>query len=685
MIRGEVMIGKVLGGRYEIIEKVGDGGMGIVYKAKCKLLNRYVAVKVLRNEFVSDEQFVKKFRRESQAVASLSHPNIVGIYDVGVEEGEEHDIHYIVMEYIDGKTLEEIIQEKGKLSAEETVYYSTQIAEALEHAHKNNIIHRDIKPHNIMVTKDNRIKVTDFGIARAATSSTLTTTSSVIGSVHYFSPEQARGGYTDERSDIYSLGIVMYEMILGTVPFKGESPVSIALKHVQEPIIPLREIDSSIPRNLEAIINKCLKKDSAERYQNANELLNDLRKVNYSSGKNEIFKDDDIGDSATQIIPVIDDENLEDINEEEQTGKDKSPDNMGNKKNKKHVVLGVLLAFLLVTGMFMAISKARGLFAKEIEVPKLLGLQEDVAKEKVEKLGLEFNVKDRQYSSEYNKGEIMSQSAKPGEKVKKGYPIDVIVSEGKKLVKVPNLAGKTLEETGKILKDAGLKEGSVNYRHSDSVPANSVIEQDPKPDTEVPEGATVNIVVSKGPEKILTTMPNLIGRNIKDAKNAIIASGLAVGEVITEPSEEYPENLVTWQNYKAGTQLEKNTVVTLRVSSGEPEREEEPEPKDPDREVRVIFKFRLPDYEDEKVQVRVDRCQDGVRETVYEKEHDANGKEMRVKLKGKPGAYIELYFDDEREDVQQISEDSSFIDFLGNNYLGGNHKTQKHKKMLGGL
>ena len=212
------MIGTVLGGRYEIIEKIGGGGMALVYKAKCRLLNRYVAIKILRDEFINDEDFINKFKRESQAAASLSHPNIVNIYDVGVDEKDGHSIHYIVMEYIKGKTLKEIIREKGKLTLDETVDYSIQIAEALEHAHRNHIVHRDIKPHNIMVTEDGRIKVTDFGIARAATASTVTNTSNVIGSVHYFSPEQARGGYTGEKSDIYSLGIVMYEMITGKVP-----------------------------------------------------------------------------------------------------------------------------------------------------------------------------------------------------------------------------------------------------------------------------------------------------------------------------------------------------------------------------------------------------------------------------------------------------------------------------------
>ncbi len=577
------MIGKVLGGRYEIIEKVGGGGMGIVYKAKCKLLNRYVAVKVLRDEFVSDEQFIKNFRKESQAAASLSHPNIVGIYDVGVEEGEEHDIHYIVMEYIDGRTLNEIIKEKGNLSPKETIDYSIQIAEAIEHAHKNHIIHRDIKPHNIMVTKDGRIKVTDFGIARAATSSTLTATSSVVGSVHYFSPEQARGGFTDEKSDIYSLGIVMYEMITGSVPFKGDSPISIALKHVQEEVTPPSEINNSIPGSIETVISKCLRKNSIERYKNAAELITDLNKIKYSGGIEEVVEDN-IDDSPTQIIPAINDEDLDEVKDEKEKVKPKK-----NKGSKKYAFLGVLLAFLLATGMFIGISRAKDLFAKEIEVPDLVGRHQDEAKELIEDLGLVFKVKESEYSSEFSEGHIISQSEDPGKLLKEGYPIEVVVSKGNKLVEVPDLKGKNLDEIEQILRDAGLRDGSIDFKHSDNIPANTIMGQDPEPYTEVPEDTIVNLVVSKGPERITVTMPNLIGQNIKDAKNAIVASGLAVGEVVPKESEQYPKDTVIWQSHQGGGQVDKNTVVTLHVSSGPPKEEPKEPPKEKPEKVEVPY------------------------------------------------------------------------------------------------
>ena len=267
------MIGKTLGNRYEILEKVGEGGMAKVYKARCHLLDRNVAIKILKSEFNDDEEFIKKFRRESQAAASLSHPNILSIYDVGSEETDDHKVYYIVMEFIDGKTLKQIIKEKGKFSEEESIKYSLQISEALLHAHKNHIIHRDIKPHNIMLTPDDRIKVTDFGIARAATSSTVTASTDVLGSVHYFSPEQARGGFTDEKSDIYSLGIVMYEMITGKLPYVGDTPVSVALQHIQNKIKSPRDINPNMSKNFESIILKCTAKSQNNRYSAVSTLI----------------------------------------------------------------------------------------------------------------------------------------------------------------------------------------------------------------------------------------------------------------------------------------------------------------------------------------------------------------------------------------------------------------------------
>ncbi|NLJ98480.1 MAG: Stk1 family PASTA domain-containing Ser/Thr kinase, partial [Tissierellia bacterium] len=568
------MIGTTLGGRYHIVEKIGGGGMALVYKAKCELLNRYVAIKVLRDEFVNDEEFIIKFRRESQAAASLSHPNIVNIYDVGVDEKEGHKIHYIVMEYIKGKTLKDIIREKGKLSVDETIDYSIQIAEALENAHNNHIVHRDIKPHNIMITEDGRAKVTDFGIARAATSSTVTNTSNVIGSVHYFSPEQARGGYTDEKSDIYSLGIVMYEMITGKVPYEGDSPISVALKHIQEEIIPPREIDETVPVSLQNIIMKCASKSQIDRYATTRELLKDLKRVKFSK-HGAMIDHTEITESPTQIIPIVEDENVATVKEQKKKGNDKKQKD----GSFKVTILAILLAFIVVSALALGFFKLKDFFKPtEVAVPDLVGMQTDEAKKEVEDLGLKFSIAGEVYDNEFDAGDVVSQRTKAGEKVKPGYTIEVIISKGSNLVEVPNLIGKSLEEVRQILRDNNLSEGLVDYKYSDTVKANFVISQNPEPNSKVERGTGINIVVSQGPEKKLVTMPRLLGLKESDAKNAIIANKLVLGKRTEKPSSEYPKGTVIWQSIEQGTKLDPNTPVDIYVSSG-PEEKPEPEPK----------------------------------------------------------------------------------------------------------
>ncbi|HRU41954.1 MAG TPA: Stk1 family PASTA domain-containing Ser/Thr kinase, partial [Candidatus Diapherotrites archaeon] len=385
------MIGRVLGDRYEVLEKIGGGGMALVYKAKCRLLNRFVAIKVLRPEFTEDEEFVKKFRREAQSAASLSHPNIVGIYDVGTENNS----YYIVMEYVKGQTLKELIKSKGTLGVEYSTNIAIQICYALDQAHKNNIVHRDIKSHNILIREDNSVKVTDFGIARAVSSSTITNTGNVIGSVHYFSPEQARGGYVDEKSDIYSLGVVMYEMLTGRLPFEGDSPIAVALKHIQEEPEPPSRINSKIPKAIEAIIMKCMEKEVSKRYNSASEIINDLRQ-SLVMPNGDFVKKNRYSDESTRVlepIKIIDREVAAEINEEPESkesnevkeekividdysvdpipkvpeGKDKP---VQNKRSIKFTIVaifgGLLLALLLGGGILFVNS----LFTvKEVEVP----------------------------------------------------------------------------------------------------------------------------------------------------------------------------------------------------------------------------------------------------------------------------------------------------------------------------
>ncbi len=637
------MIGIVLGGRYEIIEKIGAGGMAYVYKAKCRLLNRNVAVKILRDEFVNDEEFVKKFRRESQAAASLSHPNIVNVYDVGAEEVDGERIYYIVMEYINGKTLKGIIREKGKLSLEETLDYSIQIAEALEHAHKNHIVHRDIKPHNIMITEDGRVKVTDFGIARAATASTVTNTSNVIGSVHYFSPEQARGGYTDEKSDIYSLGIVIYEMITGKVPYEGDSPISVALKHIQEEVLPPRSIDPTIPVSLENIIMKCVKKSQLDRYNNASELLRDLRRVKYSIG-NKNIDDTALIESPTQIIPIVNDEGNDDMKRNKKKKEKKNGDS-----STKMMLLAIFLAFVVVASGVYGYYRLKNYFiSDEVEVPNLVGMQVEKAEQTLEDFGLKLKVGKEISSSEFKKGEIIDQKTKVGEKVKSGYTIEVTVSTGGKLVKVPSLIGKNIAEIDAILSEKNLEDGIVTPQFSDTVEANFIINQYPEPYKEVEEGTKIDIVVSQGPEKKMVDMPSLLNRTENEANSALIASGLAKGNTDKAPSDEYEAGRVMWQSIQPGTSVEANTRVDIKISTG-PEPEPEPEPKE-EKEVPFNLNLTLPE-DGSEIEIRVERIQDNFIEVLYDEVHVSDGKTIKIPLKGKLDAEFRLYYNGEHKET----------------------------------
>lgn len=651
------MIGKILGNRYEIIERIGGGGMALVYKAKCHLLNRYVAVKILRDEYINDEEFINKFRRESQAAASLSHPNIVNIYDVGVEG----NIYYIVMEYIKGKTLKQLIRENGKLSVEKTIRYSMQIAEALNHAHENHVVHRDIKPHNIMITEDERVKVTDFGIARAATASTVTNTSNVIGSVHYFSPEQARGGYTDEKSDIYSLGIVMYEMLTGRVPFQGDSPISVALKHIQDDILPPSKFEENIPIGLEKIIMKCVQKDQALRYSTAEELLLDLKKVKESNEDN-IVEYDNISDSPTRVIPAVDDEKIN--SRLRKKNKSKTKDEDVNNKNKALTLLAILLAFLLTSGLAVGFILIKGFFnEKEVVVPNLQRLHEDIAKKQVEELGLVFKVEKEVYNGDYKAGHVISQSIKPGETVKEGYPIGVTISLGEKTVAVPDLINKYYNEAGILLSDVGLEEGKVEYEFSD-IPKGIVLRQNPEADTEVGVDTKVDIVVSKGPEIEYIIMPKLIGLNIEEAKKDIIANGLVKGEIIYEPNDEAPKDEVIWQSYSSGVEVAENTSIDLKVSSGPSENgtnsdKEESITENEQDENKVNEKTEnliivLQDEDEEEIEVKVVKIVGEAKEIVYDKVHKKSDEVIYVPVSGNKKSKFEIYFNGVYQGSQEI-------------------------------
>ena len=638
------MIGRILGNRYEILEKIGGGGMALVYKAKCQLLNRYVAVKILRSEFTSDEEFIGKFKQESQAAASLSHPNIVNIYDVGTDD---HDIYYIVMEYVKGKTLKQIIKERGPLNPEETINFAKQISLALHHAHSNHIVHRDIKPHNILVTDDGRVKVTDFGIARAVTSSTVTNTGSVIGSVHYFSPEQARGGYTDEKSDIYSLGIVMYEMATGRLPFDGESPISIALKHIHEDVMPPTYVNENIPKALEDIIMKSIQKDQMKRYGNTKEILEDLNQaLKQPTGNFVKFDDDD--DCPTQVIPVIKDQ---DLPKSKSVHANLKPE---KKHNNKLIVWGaVATAFVLALAFIGSVFFFKDFFvAKEKEVPNVIGKSYEEAKQNLENLGLKVEQDQEQYSSEYDEGQIMFQDPKAGEKVKAGYPIRLIVSKGAKLTEVPNLLNKNIDEIGFILENAKLKEGTVKYEFN-SLPIGIIISQSPDAGKNAPEGSAVNVLVSQGPETKLILMPNLVGEKVENARRIIETSNLIVGKIEYRFDEKTEKDIVMQQSLTAGTETEENKVIDLVVSkgsegTGQPSEENEL----PMKAVSLAINYNR--AKQEQFVLKIVKRQNGIATEIYRATHYRSKESEKVIIEGRGKAAIEVYFDDEKVTERNI-------------------------------
>ncbi len=683
------MIGRVLGNRYEIVEKIGGGGMSLVYKAKCRVLNRYVAIKILRDELTSDPDFVEKFKQESLSAASLAHPNIVNIYDTGIEE----DIYYIVMEYVKGETLKKYINRKGRLSEQETIKISRQVAEALKHAHTNNIVHRDIKPHNILITEEGIAKVTDFGIARAATSSTINNTSNVIGSVHYFSPEQARGGYVDEKSDIYSLGIVMYEMITGVVPFDADNHISVAMKQIQEkPVPPSKKVKNlQISKGLEDIIMKSLEKHQSFRFQNVEELIKKIDSLHGGSKAEE--NETEIIDSPTMVIPAInaelnDEDNVinidiidensdkafksffgEDTEEENSNMKQNNEKNQVSDEEKKKnikITIAAVLSALVVAVIGGVIAFKAIMYVPEVEVPKLIGRNEEEAQKIIEGLGLAFKVASREYNNEYEEGKVIEQSVDEGTKLKENYPVEVIVSKGEKEITVPNLIGRYAIEAGIILSEEGLKEGKVSEANSDTVAAGQIIDQHPDADTPANENDAVDYVVSIGPKITYVPMPNLLNQDVENAKAIIKQNGLTVGEVNQEPSETVEEGRVIRQSVDAGQEVAQGTSIWLTVSSGKPAEEEpvdeepgeNPGTEQPGEEEEPSsgsypLTITLPKNKD-KVTVVVQRVTDGGREIVYTKEVDTSEQSIIINIEGTGTQMYEIYIDNELYDRTEI-------------------------------
>lgn len=555
------MIGKVLAGRYEILQRIGGGGMAIVYKGYDQFLNRKVAIKVLHSQFVHDDEFIKRFRREAQAAASLSHPHVVSMYDVGTEG----DIYYIVMEYVEGCTLKEKIMESAPLPVEEAINIAVKISDALEHAHQNHIIHRDIKPHNILIGNNGQVKVTDFGIARAVTSASITHTGSVIGSVHYFSPEHAKGVSTGQKSDIYSLGIILYEMLTGVLPFSGESPISVALKHLQEKADDPRNLNPNIPQSVENIILKALMKDPAKRYDSAKEMQADLQTALLPSRKDEpklIFDEEDDFDK-TMVIPAIR-RDIQDtmVYEQESTKK---------KKRWLRPVLWLLISALIFFILFYGVQVVKGLFiVPNATVPSLQGLHKAEAKVKLEQLKLNPVFEERSDES-VEKDFVIKQDPLPGMSVKINTPVTLFISTGPKTTKMGNLQGKTLREAKVLLEQLGVKGDQVRVteEYNDSAPEGTIIQQYPREgDSFVADEVSVELTVSKGQDKF--DMPNLIGLSEASAIATLSKYNLVLGENKKEPSYAEPGTVFKQFPYDPGSKVSQGENIDIWVSSGYP-------------------------------------------------------------------------------------------------------------------
>jgi serine/threonine-protein kinase len=548
------MSSKIIAGRYELLEKIGDGGMAVVYKAKCRLLNRYVAVKILKPEFVNDSKFLENFRKESHAAASLSHPNIVNVYDVG----KEGNINYIVMELVSGQPLSELIKEEAPMDYKRVVELTRQIASGLSVAHKHNIIHRDVKPHNILITEDGVAKITDFGIAKAVKTSTIVdqTAEAIMGSVHYFSPEQARGGYVDEKSDIYSLGIVMYEMLTGKVPFDGENPVSVALKHINEEMVLPSALVSGIPPRIEQIVMKATSKLPTARFSSADEMISELDNIEFVS---RIVGATNVNGWETTKIPAV------------QGGKGDQPPTRpeeGKDKKKKRLILIISgIALLLIAG-FVAVGFATGILGSaSVEVPDVRGMTIEEATDALDQVGLKISEGDLVYSSEYELGEVVSSDPAPGSMAKSHSTVEVNICKGAEAGTVPDLTGKTLEQARELIKKYGFKLGNVETEAS-SEPKDTVIDQDPKGGAETTPGDYINIVVSDGTGKEEAEVPYLIGKDLETAKQLITDAGFTVGEITYGESTEYELGQVTKQQYEAGAMLAKGSTIDIKVAGG---------------------------------------------------------------------------------------------------------------------
>ncbi|WP_456156184.1 Stk1 family PASTA domain-containing Ser/Thr kinase [Veillonella sp.] len=558
----------LLDNRYRILSKIGVGGMADVYKGEDTLLGRPVAIKILHANFASDDEFVSRFKREAQAAGKLNHPNIVNMYDVGYDQ----DMHYIIMEYVDGETLKEYITRHHRLSIDEAVKITISIGEGLEHAHAMGIVHCDIKPHNVIITNTGRVKVTDFGIARAMNSTnTVMYTNSIMGSAHYLSPEQASGKSVDGNTDIYSLGVVLYEMLTGKVPFEGETPIAVALKHVREKVIPPTRYNPSIPPLLESVVLKALAKNPSDRFESISEMMGDLRlSQGFTMGKTQRHEPYDF---ATQMIPAVDPDTLDDFSDiDDTTPKEVQKKSMLSKIAsipQKYIVLSAAVIFLIA---FLGAFLSYGNFWSNttVDVPNVVGKQVSVAKNILEDKHLRVSTSEVT-NTDVPAGQVISQSPGAGEKVKEQRTIHLVVSKGVGDITVPDLSGMTVEQARQRLKDLGLVVGKITQGSVDGKPENTIVAQSPSGDSKVSKGTTVDLVVNK-PQTKKVKMPDVVGMTLKDARQVLGSHNIGVNQISGSVDEKA---IVTEQSVKAGEDVSEGSSLNLATELKESKKKEE--------------------------------------------------------------------------------------------------------------
>ena len=558
----------LLDNRYRILSKIGVGGMADVYKGEDPLLGRPVAIKILHANFASDDEFVSRFKREAQAAGKLNHPNIVNMYDVGYDQ----DMHYIIMEYVDGETLKEYITRHHRLSIDEAVKITISIGEGLEHAHAMGIVHCDIKPHNVIITNTGRVKVTDFGIARAMNSTnTVMYTNSIMGSAHYLSPEQASGKSVDGNTDIYSLGVVLYEMLTGKVPFEGDTPIAVALKHVREKVIPPTRYNPSIPPLLESVVLKALAKNPADRFESISEMMGDLRlSQGFTMGKTQRHEPYDF---ATQMIPAVDPDTLDDFSDiDDTTPKEVQKKSMLSKIAsipQKYIVLSAAVIFLIA---FLGAFLSYGNFWSNttVDVPNVVGKQVSVAKNILEDKHLRVSTSEVT-NTDVPAGQVISQSPGSGEKVKEQRTIHLVVSKGVGDITVPDLSGMTVEQARQRLKDLGLVVGKITQGSIEGKPDNTIVAQSPSGDSKVSKGTTVDLVVNK-PQTKKVKMPDVVGMTLKDARQVLGSNNIGVNQISGSVDEKA---IVTEQSVKAGEEVNEGSSLNLATELKDSKKKED--------------------------------------------------------------------------------------------------------------